>query len=72
MKERLKAKAARSPDAPEAELKPDLDPITAKDAKGWFRHAGYALHRPEIRFNRDNLRSQPQEFDSQSGGPEDS
>ncbi|MDP8917613.1 MAG: IS630 family transposase [Pseudomonadota bacterium] len=44
MKERLKAKAARSLEALEAELKPALDTITAKDAKGWFRHAGYALH----------------------------
>jgi transposase len=44
MKERLKAKAARSLDALEAALKPALDTITAKDAKGWIRHAGYALH----------------------------
>jgi transposase len=44
MKERLKAKAARSLEALEAELKPALDTITAKDARGWFRHAGYALH----------------------------
>jgi len=28
----------------EAELKPALDTITAQDAKGWIRHAGYALH----------------------------
>ncbi|QRM35139.1 hypothetical protein [Microvirga sp. VF16] len=44
MKERLKAKAARSLEALEAELKPALDTITAKDARGWIRHAGYALH----------------------------
>ena len=44
MKERLKAKAARSLEALEAALKPALDTITAKDAKGWIRHAGYALH----------------------------
>ena len=44
MKERLKAKAARTLEALEAELKPALDTITAKDAKGWIRHAGYALH----------------------------
>jgi transposase len=44
MKERLKAKAARSLEMLEAELKPALDTITAKDARGWFRHAGYALH----------------------------
>jgi transposase len=41
MKERLKAKAARSLEALEAELKPA---ITAQDARGWIRHAGYALH----------------------------
>jgi len=44
MKERLKAKAARTLEALEAELKPALDTITAMDAKGWIRHAGYALH----------------------------
>jgi len=44
MKERLKAKAARSLEALEAELKPTLDTITAKDARGWIKHAGYALH----------------------------
>jgi transposase len=43
MKERLKAKAARTLEALEAELKPALDTITAKDARGWIRHAGYAL-----------------------------
>ena len=44
VKEPLKAKAPRSLEALEAELKPALDTITAKDARGWFRHAGYALH----------------------------
>jgi hypothetical protein len=44
MKERLKAKAARSLEALEGELKPALDTITTKDAKGWIRHAGYVLH----------------------------
>ena len=44
MKERLKAKAPRSLEALEAELKPALDTITAKDARGWIRHAGYVLH----------------------------
>jgi transposase len=43
MKERLKAKAARTLEALEAELKPALDTLTAKDAKGWIGHAGYAL-----------------------------
>jgi transposase len=44
MKERLKAKAARTLEALEAELKPALDTITAQNARGWFRQAGYALH----------------------------
>jgi transposase len=44
MKERLKAKAARSLEVLEAELKPALETITAKDARGWIRHAGYVLH----------------------------
>ena len=44
MKERLKAKAPRTLEALEAELKPALDTITAKDARGWFRHAAYVLH----------------------------
>jgi transposase len=44
MKERLKGKAARTLEALEAELKPALDTITAQDARGWFRHAGYALY----------------------------
>jgi transposase len=44
MKERLKAKAPRTLEALEAELKPALNTITAQDARGWIRHAGYALH----------------------------
>jgi len=44
IKERLEAKAARSLEALDAELKPALDTISAQDARGWFRHAGYALH----------------------------
>jgi transposase len=44
MKGRLKAKAPRSLEALEAELKPALDTITAQDARGWIKHAGYALH----------------------------
>jgi hypothetical protein len=42
MKERLKAEAARTLEALEAELKPALDTIPAKDVQGWIRHAGYA------------------------------
>jgi transposase len=44
MKERLKAKAARTLETLEAELKPALDTITPQSARGWFRHAGYELH----------------------------
>jgi transposase len=44
VKERLKARAARSLEALKAELKPALDTITTQNAKGSFRHAGYALH----------------------------
>jgi transposase len=44
VKERLKAKAPRTLETLEAELKPALDTITAQDARGWIRHAGYALH----------------------------
>jgi transposase len=40
VKERLKAKAVRTLEALEAELKPALDTISAKDARGWIRHAG--------------------------------
>ena len=38
----LRAKAARSLEALEAELGPALAAITARDARGWFRLAGYA------------------------------
>ena len=44
MKGRLKTKAARSLEDLEAKLKPALDAITAQNARGCFRHAGYALH----------------------------
>jgi transposase len=39
---RLRAKAARTLDALEAELGPALATITAQDATGWFRLCGYA------------------------------
>jgi transposase len=39
MKERLKTKAARTLEALEAELKPALDTIATKDARGWIRQA---------------------------------
>ena len=38
----LRAKAARTLDARDAELGPALATITAQDAQGWFRHCGYA------------------------------
>ena len=44
MKERLKTKAARTLEALDTKLKPALDTTSAKDARGWIRHVGYALH----------------------------
>jgi transposase len=41
LKGQLRAKAARSLEALEAELGPALAAITAQDARGWFRLAGY-------------------------------
>lgn len=41
LKTRLRAKAARTLEALEAELGPALATITAQDAQGWFRHCGY-------------------------------
>jgi transposase len=41
LKTHLRAKAARSLEALEVELGPALDTITAQDAQGWFRLAGY-------------------------------
>lgn len=41
-KAHLRTKAARSLEALEVELGPALDAITANDAQGWFRLAGYA------------------------------
>ena len=41
LKAHLRTKAARSLEALEAELGPALDAITANDAQGWFRLAGY-------------------------------
>lgn len=41
LKTRLRAKAARTLEALEAELGPALTSITAQDAQGWFRHGGY-------------------------------
>src|SRR5215207_2896336 len=42
LKAHLRTKAARSLEALEVELGPALDAITANDAQGWFRLAGYA------------------------------
>ncbi len=41
LKARLRAKGARSREALEQALGPALDEITARDARGWFRLAGY-------------------------------
>jgi transposase len=41
LKGHLRAKAARSLEALEAELSPALATISAEDARGWFRLAGY-------------------------------
>jgi transposase len=40
-KTRLRAEGARSREALEAALGPALATITARDARGWFRHCGY-------------------------------
>lgn len=42
LKARLRAERARSRDTLEAALGPALAAITARDARGWFRLAGYA------------------------------
>ena len=41
LKQRLRAKAARTLEILEAELGPALATITAQDARGWFRLCGY-------------------------------
>ena len=41
LKTRLRAEGARSREALEAALGPALAAITARDARGWFRHCGY-------------------------------
>jgi transposase len=41
LKTRLRARAARTLDALDAELGPALATITAQDAQGWFRRCGY-------------------------------
>ncbi len=43
LKTRLRAEGARSREALEAALGPALATITARDARGWFRHCGYGL-----------------------------
>lgn len=40
----LRAAKARTRDALDAALKLALDTITPANARGWFRHCGYALH----------------------------
>jgi transposase len=41
MKARLRRAAARTAEAPHEALGPALDAISALDARGFFRHAGY-------------------------------
>ena len=41
LKTRLRSRAARTLDAPEAELGPALATVTPQDAQGWFRLCGY-------------------------------
>lgn len=43
LKASLHGAAARTPDALHAALAQGLGTITAPDARGWFRHAGYQL-----------------------------
>jgi transposase len=43
LKGRLRAEGARSREALEAALGPALATITARDARGWFRLAGYSI-----------------------------
>jgi len=52
LKTRLRAEGARSREALEAALGPALATITARDARGWFRHCGYPLPGPP---GADNL-----------------
>lgn len=40
----LRARAARTVEALDLALGPILDSITAQDARGWFKHCGYALN----------------------------
>lgn len=40
----LRAAKARTRDALDAALRAALDVVTVADARGWFKHCGYALH----------------------------
>lgn len=40
----LRARAARTVEALTEALGPVIDAVTAQDARGWFRHCGYALN----------------------------
>ena len=44
VKAALRRAEARSLDQLDAELPRALDTVTAADARGWFRHAGYRSH----------------------------
>lgn len=43
MKEFLRSRAANTRDALEAAVADAIETITAQDARGWFRHCGYAV-----------------------------
>ena len=44
LKTYLRARAARSREALERAIPEALATVTASNAQGWFRHAGYPLH----------------------------
>jgi len=47
-KTHLRAKAARTRDALGRAISEALAAVTSSNAQGWFRHAGYPLHRAEV------------------------
>ena len=59
MKAALRKAEARSLDQLDAELPRALDAVTAADAQGWFRHAGYRSHRTAIGSKLDFARPVP-------------
>ena len=43
MKEFLRSRAAGTRNALEAAVADSMETVTAQDARGWFRHCGYAV-----------------------------